>query len=112
MLIEGPIKFTVNQGDSNQGYELYLSFELSFQQQPLGQQADSFRHYLMTLNEALSGDVTLDERNRQGILMVQQIVEQLLPHVEVGELDLAETINIHIRPDSPQVSIIDLLNNN
>ncbi|MBU0499226.1 MAG: transcriptional regulator [Gammaproteobacteria bacterium] len=109
MQIQGPLKFSVAAAEgADAGYELFLDFTEGFRHMTLEMQGAEFRNYLNYLGELLvSAD--LDERNRQGMLMVQQIAEQLLPHVENGELALNETINIHIRADSPQVSLVDLL---
>ena len=97
MQIQGPLKFSVAAaGDASAGYELFLDFSEAFRQMDLAGQVAEFRNYL-------------DEHNRQGMLVAQQIAEQLLPHVEKGELELDETINIHVRPGSPQVSLVDLV---
>lgn len=108
MQIQGPLRFSVAQGDMGSGYELFLDFTEAFRGAPLLEQGVQFRAYLASLGATLD-DAALDERNRQGLLMAQQIAEHLLPHVESGQLALDETINIHVRPDSPQVSLIDLL---
>lgn len=109
MQIDGPLKFSVaTTGDTAAGYELFLDFTDTFQKMDLEAQAAEFRNYLNYLGElVVSSD--LDEHNRQGMLMAQQIAEQLLPHVENGDLALNETINIHVRSDSPQASLIDLV---
>jgi hypothetical protein len=108
MQIQGPLRFSVAQDDPASGYELFLDFTEAFRTASLLEQGAQFRDYLRSISATLD-QAGLDERNRQGLLMAQQIVEQLLPHVESGELALDETINIHVRPDSPQVSLIDLL---
>jgi hypothetical protein len=108
MDIEGPLNFSVAAGEGASGYELFLDFKQDFQSLPLMAQGDGFRSYLDSLSVLLA-DSSLEERTRQGMLIVQQIAEQLLPHVESGDLALNETINIHIRADSPEVSLVDLL---
>ncbi|MCP4239952.1 MAG: transcriptional regulator, partial [bacterium] len=47
--------------------------------------------------------------NRAGMLIIQQIVEQLLPHVEAGDLEIAESIIIQIQQNSQVVALTDLL---
>jgi hypothetical protein len=108
MLIEGPLKFSVAQDETSPGYELFLSFTEEFQGGTLGEQGAAFRDYVASLAGQI-GNSALDEQNQQGMMMVHQIAEQLLPHVVNGDLALDETINIHIRPDTPEVSLIDLL---
>jgi hypothetical protein len=109
MLIQGPLRFSVASGDGDQGYELFLDFTPEFQARALGDRTAEFQAYLVSLGEKLAED-SLDARNQQGMLVAQQICEQLLPHVLSDELDLEETINIHLRPGSPEVSLVDLLN--
>ena len=109
MQIQGPLKFSVAAaGDASAGYELFLDFSEAFRQMDLAGQVAEFRNYLNYMTELLITS-DLDEHNRQGMLVAQQIAEQLLPHVENGELELDETINIHVRPGSPQVSLVDLV---
>ncbi len=110
MQIEGPLRFSVAQDEQGGGYELFLDFTEEFQALPLIQQDRAFRDYLVDLGHQVQSE-DLDPRNRQGMLMAQQIAEQLLPHVASGDLVLSEAINIHVRPDSPEVSLIDLLKN-
>jgi hypothetical protein len=122
MLIQGPLRFSVAQNDQSSSYELFVDFQPDFRDLPLGPQGASFRNYLNELrllitnaNDHAKGtppDLFQAERTLQGLLIVQQIAEQLLPHIESGDLDLEETINIHVRPDSPEVSLIDLLRRN
>ena len=109
MLIEGPLKFSVAQDESSPGYELFLDFDEEFRGKTLPEQGQAFRDYLASLVEIINNS-EMEERTQQGMLVVQQIAEQLFPHVENGELELEETINIHIRPGAPEVSIVDLLN--
>ena len=47
------------------------------------------------LRTALSGE--LDPRTAQGMLLIQQICEQLLPHIEAGEVALGETLVIDVQ---------------
>ena len=110
MLIEGPLKFSVAQDEASPGYELFLDFTEEFCGKSLPEQGKEFRDYLASLSGLLNSNSEMDERTLQGMLMVSQIAEQLLPHVESGELALNETINIHIRPDTPEVSIVNMLN--
>jgi hypothetical protein len=77
MQIEGPLRFSVAQDEQGGGYELFLDFQDGFKALPLEKQGDSFRDYLVQLDRELQ-DGTMDERNRQGMLIVQQIAEHLL----------------------------------
>jgi hypothetical protein len=68
-----------------------------------------FRDYLQDLNLSLA-QTELDAANRQGVLLVQQLVEQLLPYVEAGELALHETIAVQIAQSDAVNSLNDLIN--
>jgi hypothetical protein len=108
MQIEGPLRFSVAQDEQGNGYELFLDFQEDFRALSLPQQDQAFRDYLVDLGNQLA-EMAMDARNRQGMLIAQQIAEQLQPHISSGDLALSETINIHIRAGSPEVSLIDLL---
>lgn len=103
MLIEGPLNISVTDTD-NGGRELNINFTTEFKALKLDQQSDSFHefiHYLKTEIAILEeGDP-----NRQGMLTIQQISEQLLPHIESNEIPLDETIVVNIQADSPFGSI-------
>lgn len=107
MEIDGPIKIGVLETPDRQGWELHLDFRPEFRALSLQDQAAGFRVYLQ---ELAAGVATLDEadRNRQGMLLVQQIAEQLWPHVEAGDLDLSETIVVEIA-QAPIASLQDLI---
>jgi len=107
MEINGPLKIGVLETPDRQGWELHLDFRPEFRALALTAQASTFRGYL---GDLAIGVVALaeDDRNRQGMLLVQQIAEQLLPHVENGDLDLSETIVVEIA-QAPVTSLQDLI---
>lgn len=109
MLIEGPIRITVAEAAAGQGWVLVLAFKPEFQALGLDEQARQFRDYLTRLNTDIAGISDENDRNRAGMLIIQQIVEQLLPHVEAGELELEESIIIQIQQNSQVVALTDLL---
>jgi len=107
MDIEGPIKVGVVEPSAEGNYELHIDFIDDFKHAELAEQGARFRAYLAELNKALdSGE--LDERNSQGIIMIQQICEQLAPHIDTGDLALAETLVIEVQR-TPGVNLADLL---
>jgi len=109
MLIEGPLKIAIAEPEDGQGKILVMGFEAEFQSLNLAQQGQQFQRYLNSLTEAIEQDANLDQRNRAGMLIVQQVVEQLLPHVMAGELDLGETMTVQIRQEDQASSLSSLV---
>lgn len=109
MLIEGPIRVSVAEAADGQGWVLVLAFKPEFQVLDQTAQAEQFKGYLQQLNEDIAGITAEDDPNRPGMLIIQQIVEQLLPHIEAGELELSESIIIQIQQNSQLVALTDLL---
>ena len=108
MDIEGPLKVGVVEPSPQGNYELHINFTDDFKAAELAEQGTQFRSYIAELQAALgAGD--LDDRNAQGVLMIQQICEQLQPHIEAGEVALGETLVIEVQR-TPGVNLADLLN--
>lgn len=109
MEIEGPLRIGVVETQGNAGWDLQIEFRDEFQKLSLEQQGAEFRSYLTKLAMDIHALEETD-RNRQGMMLVQQLVEQLLPHVESGDLALGETINVQIARSAAAVSLNDLIN--
>lgn len=109
MLIEGPLKITIAEPDDGQGKILVIGFQQDFQTLDLSGQSRQFRAYLAELNENIAALDGTDERNRAGMLIVQQIAEQLFPHIESGDLALEQTMTVQIRQNEQAVAVTDLL---
>jgi len=99
MEINGPFKIGVMQNDMG-GNELHLNFTAEFRAMNSAQQADSFQNYINSLINEIS---RLDEKdtNRQGMLTILQVAEQLMPHIQANEIPLEETIVISLQQDNP-----------
>jgi hypothetical protein len=95
MEIAGPLTIGLVEKLDGPGRELHIGFREDFRRLPLAEQGAQFRAYLADLTAAV---FELDEAdpNRPGLLLIQQIAEQLLPHVEAGELSLGDTIVVEI----------------
>ncbi|GMR17762.1 MAG: hypothetical protein BMS9Abin33_0155 [Gammaproteobacteria bacterium] len=106
MDIEGPIRVGVVDKDDGTGRELHLDFSDNFRQLSDGQRISEFRSYINLLRNKSSGN-SLDEADRQGMLLILQIAEQLLPHLETDQLPLEETIMIEIKPETILGSLIN-----
>ncbi len=99
MEITGPFKLGTLQNDSG-GQELHLDFTAEFRAMNLAQQVDSMQNYINSLINEIS---RLDEKdaNRQGMLTIVQVAEQLLPHIQANEIPLEETIVISLQQHNP-----------
>ena len=106
MDINGPIKVGVVEPSPEGDYELHIDFTDEFKAAELAAQGETFRAYLGELGAALKGD--LAGRDAQGVMLIQQICEQLQPHVEAGEIPLSETLVIEVKR-TPGVNLTELL---
>ena len=99
MLIEGPLNISIVETETGDR-ELHLKFTPEFKALKLNQQCDSFHefiHYMKTEIDVLEES----DPNRHGMLTIQQIAEQLLPHIESNEIPLEDAIVVNIQVDSP-----------
>lgn len=99
MLIEGPLTISVVDTDTGDR-ELHLKFSAEFKALKQDQQCDSFHEFIHYLKSEIA---VLEESdpNRQGMLTIQQIAEQMLPHIEANEIPLEDAIIVNIQADSP-----------
>lgn len=99
MEINGPFNIGTLQNDMG-GHELHLDFTAEFRALNSAQQADAFQNYINSLINEIS---RLDEKetNRQGMLTILQVAEQLMPHIQANEIPLEETIVISLQQGNP-----------
>lgn len=109
MLIEGPMNITIGDPADGQGRVLAITFKPEFQALDTAGQGAEFREYLQSLSNNISEIKDENDRTRAGMLIVQQFAEQLLPHIESGELALDESMVIQIRQESQISALTDLL---
>ncbi len=105
MLIEGPLNISVIDTDTG-GRELHLKFTPEFKALEHSQQCDSFHefiHYLKTEIDVLEES----DPNHHGMLSIQQIAEQLLPHIEANEIPLEDAIVVNIQADTPFGNVLN-----
>jgi len=107
MQINGPIKVGVVEPSPEGNYELHITFADDFRALDLARQGPTFRSYLAELHEDVNNP-DLDDRTRQGMLLIQQICEQLAEPVEQGEIPLSETLVVEIQR-TPGVNLADFL---
>ncbi len=108
MDIQGPIKIGVVNDPETTGWELHMNFSDDFKSADLAQQGQIFMDYLTTLGREISARED-DDQNRVGMLIVQQIGEQLLPYIQAGEMALEETMVVEIGREQA-FSLTDLIN--
>ena len=108
MDIQGPIKIGVLSDPETAGWELQMKFTDDFKSADLEQQGRIFAAYLGELAREINGQ-DADDANRAGMLIVQQIGEQLLPHIQAGEIALEETMIVEIGREQA-FSLTDLIN--
>lgn len=103
MEINGPFNIGTLQNDMG-GHELHLDFTAEFRTMNNAQQVDAFQNYINSLINEIS---RLDEKdaNRQAMLTILQVAEQLMPHIQANEIPLEETIVISLQQDNPFGSI-------
>jgi hypothetical protein len=109
MLIEGPLKIGVLDDPDQPGRELHISFTPEFQELELSAQSQTFADYLNLLGRNI-GNLAAGDPNRAGMLIVQQVAEQLLPHLQSGDLETSETIIVEMGRDYASDSLMGLLN--
>jgi len=109
MDISGPMRIGVLQTDGAAGWELHFDFRNEFQALDLSQQAEEFQNYLTTLAGEIAS-LPEDDRDRQGMLLVQQLSEQLQEFITSGDLALNETIKVQVEQSAAVSSLSDLLN--
>ena len=109
MLIEGPLSIEISDPADGQGKILTVGFQPEFQALGLEGQGRTFREYLESLDKEIASITDDNDRDRMGMLIIQQFAEQLLPHIEAGELALEETMTIQIGREDQAVALVDLL---
>jgi len=109
MLIEGPLNIEISDPADGQGKILPVGFQPEFQALALDEQGGAFRGYLAMLAKEVAATTVDIDRDRMGMLIIQQFAEQLLPHIEAGELAMEEAMNIQIGRDDQSLALVDLL---
>lgn len=103
MIIEGPIRVSAESSGDGSGFGLHLSFVEEFQALEKAQQDKGFAAYPERLR-AQSAALDEVDPNRQGMLIVLQVGEQLLPLIREGSLLLSKKLEIEIDQQAPPES--------
>lgn len=98
MIVKGPITLAYAEKSDGIGKEIHLGFTDVFRMQSVERQKTLLDEYLESLSNAIN--IEMDDRERQGMLMIQQIMEQIYPHIVAAEMDLDEVLVIEVQPDT------------
>ena len=108
MDIEGPIKISYLDKPEENIRELMFDFTDNFKALSLADQSLMFSSYLTDLSTMIK-DAPEDGRDQMGMMLTQQICEQLLDPIKKGELALEDTIVVEIPLEQSVDHITDLL---
>ncbi len=96
MEIQGPFTIAINDNSDTGLRELHLGFKPAFQQQDLDTRLNAVNTYLNELQQNI--EATAEATEQQGMITIQQITQELLPHIASDDIPLDETIIIEIGP--------------
>jgi len=94
--IQGPFTISINDNNETGLRELQLGFKPAFQQLNAEDRLTALREYISALQKDIEAETDTD--NQQGMMTIQQVAEQLLPHLEADEIPMDEIIVIEIGP--------------
>jgi len=94
-----PLKIGIVTQDNSLDREIHVDFIDIIQNLTLQEQGQVFSEYVSNL-KLQSKAISEENQERQGMLFVLQIAEQLAPHVQAGEIPLNETIVVEVQSDS------------
>jgi len=96
MEIQGPFTIALSDNSESGLRELHLGFKPEFQQLDLKSRLSSLQQYLTGLERDIPTET--DEDNKQGMITILQIAQQIQPHLASDEIPLDDTIIIEIGP--------------
>ncbi len=106
--MEGPLKFKIVSFDGSDDREVHVDFKQEFQQLNLNQQAAQFSEHVNSLKIQANG-LSEDSQDRQGIVFVLEILEELEPRIRAGEIPLNETVIVKVMEQPPLTGLISKL---
>ncbi len=99
MEIDGPLSISIVDNDTTGARELQLNFKADFRALDHEMRLVMFQKYISDLGKRIS--LTEEGPDRQGMLTIQQLAEQLLPYLSSDEIPLEETIVVELQTGSP-----------
>jgi len=106
MLIEAPFKISIVDKPDSQSKELHLTFTDYFSNSELLQRTHILEKYINELTDNIQ-QLPPDSQDRQGMLIIEQLAGQLLPHLANDDLDLGENIIVEINKGITINSLIE-----
>ncbi|MCK5091993.1 MAG: transcriptional regulator [Gammaproteobacteria bacterium] len=106
MLIEAPFKISIVDKSDSQSKELHLTFTDSFSNCALDERVSMFEKYINELSDNIQ-QLPADSQDRKGMLIIDQLTGQLLPHIASNELELDETIVVEINKEITLNNLIE-----
>ncbi|MCK5360296.1 MAG: hypothetical protein KAJ95_06690 [Gammaproteobacteria bacterium] len=97
MDIKGPIKYAMEKNPNGLVTAIHISFTGIFRLLNTEKKKQVLEGYLAELTRNIEAE--MNDQERQGMLLVQQLVEQLLPPILAGEIDLDETTVIEVEQE-------------
>ncbi|MDH5547981.1 MAG: transcriptional regulator [Gammaproteobacteria bacterium] len=108
MLVQNPFKIEYLDDPKAGVRELHFTFTGLFKAMGLEQRVATFEAYINQLvDDAKSTD---DLANREGIITIIQISQQLYPHLQANEIPLDETLIVEMGDNAEGSSLAELLN--
>lgn len=95
MKIIGPLSVSILDDDIQNKRTLEINFKQEFQQLEHSLQISEMKKYIQSLFQNAQ-PMQDNYADKEGLLLVMQICEQLLPLLQQDELDLAETITLEM----------------
>ena len=104
MLNEGPLNISLMETDTG-SREIHIDFSSDFKILSISERVEA----LIKVVNHLRTEIDLLEEtdpNRQGMLMILKITEEMLPHIETDNISLEETIVGEIKNNDPFGNIL------
>ena len=105
MLPDGPIQVGVLVADDGLSYTLEIKFNKGFQVLSVAAQGTTFRSYVLQIQQDIEA-MDADSHDAEGAMIIFQVLAELLPHIEAGDLELEETLSVDVRAD---INLMNLL---
>jgi hypothetical protein len=98
MEIDAPFTVSVMEKEHGEGRELHVTFTAAFRALDITGQGSAMMSYVTGLRRQAQ-IAEPDSREQMGMLTVLQLAEQMLPHIQAGEMDIDQTIIAEIAAD-------------
>ena len=104
MLNEGPLNISLMETDTG-ARELHIDFTDDFKALKIPERVEEIKKVINHLKTEIN-ILEEDDTERHGMSMVLQLTEEILPHIEIDNISLEETIVGDIQNDNPLGKIL------